>query len=183
MGVIVVTGIPGVGKTTVMKKAAEGMDIGFVTFGTIMIDNAKELIGQESGETKLEKDDVKVKEDIKESETNKEEVEEQKKIEEELKKLEEKKVLLQGQKVEEGDFILVKITSRTQQGKIFRVSSEEDAKKAGIYDEKKAKQGYNNNGVPTSDKAGMNHVADDDDLLGNKAGMNEVEDDDYPLEE
>jgi adenylate kinase len=36
MGVIVVTGIPGVGKTTVMKKAAEGMDIQFVTFGTVM---------------------------------------------------------------------------------------------------------------------------------------------------
>jgi adenylate kinase len=43
MGVIVVTGIPGVGKTTVMQKAAEGMDIQFVTFGTIMIDIAKEL--------------------------------------------------------------------------------------------------------------------------------------------
>lgn len=43
MGVIVVTGIPGVGKTTVMKKAAEGMDIQFVTFGTIMIDIAKEM--------------------------------------------------------------------------------------------------------------------------------------------
>ncbi|MBN2066111.1 MAG: adenylate kinase [Candidatus Thermoplasmatota archaeon] len=43
MGVIVVTGIPGVGKTTVMKKAAEGMDIQFVTFGTVMIEIAKEL--------------------------------------------------------------------------------------------------------------------------------------------
>jgi len=43
MGVIVVTGIPGVGKTTVMQKAAEGMDLQFVTFGTIMIDIAKEL--------------------------------------------------------------------------------------------------------------------------------------------
>jgi len=43
MGVIVVTGISGVGKTTVMKKAAEGMDIEFVTFGTIMIDIAKEI--------------------------------------------------------------------------------------------------------------------------------------------
>jgi len=43
MGVIVVTGIPGVGKTTVMKKAAEGMDIEFVTFGTVMIDIAKEM--------------------------------------------------------------------------------------------------------------------------------------------
>jgi adenylate kinase len=42
MGVIVVTGIPGVGKTTVMQKAAEGMDIKFVTFGTVMIDIAKE---------------------------------------------------------------------------------------------------------------------------------------------
>ena len=43
MGVIVVTGIPGVGKTTVMKRAAEGIDIEFVTFGTVMIDIAKEL--------------------------------------------------------------------------------------------------------------------------------------------
>jgi len=42
MGVIVVTGIPGVGKTTVMKKAAEGMNINFVTFGTIMEEIAKE---------------------------------------------------------------------------------------------------------------------------------------------
>jgi len=43
MGVIVLTGIPGVGKTTVMQKAAKGMDIQFVTFGTVMIDIAKEL--------------------------------------------------------------------------------------------------------------------------------------------
>ena len=43
MGVIVVTGIPGVGKTTVMKKAAEGMDIQFITFGTVMIEIAKEM--------------------------------------------------------------------------------------------------------------------------------------------
>ena len=42
IGVIVVTGIPGVGKTTVMKKAAEGMDIKFVTFGTVMSDIAIE---------------------------------------------------------------------------------------------------------------------------------------------
>lgn len=42
MGVIVVTGIPGVGKTTVMKKAAEGMDIKFVTFGTVMSEIALE---------------------------------------------------------------------------------------------------------------------------------------------
>ena len=43
MGVIVVTGIPGVGKTTVMKRAAEGLDVEFVTFGTVMIDIAKEM--------------------------------------------------------------------------------------------------------------------------------------------
>jgi len=43
MGVIVVTGIPGVGKTTVMQKAAEGLDITFVTFGSIMSDIAKDL--------------------------------------------------------------------------------------------------------------------------------------------
>ena len=43
MGVVVVTGIPGVGKTTVMKKAAQGIDIRFVTFGTVMIDIAKEM--------------------------------------------------------------------------------------------------------------------------------------------
>lgn len=43
MSVIVVTGIPGVGKTTVMKKAAEGMDIEFVTFGTVMEEIAKKM--------------------------------------------------------------------------------------------------------------------------------------------
>jgi len=43
MGIIVVTGIPGVGKTTVMKNAAEGMDIKFVTFGTVMAEIAKEM--------------------------------------------------------------------------------------------------------------------------------------------
>jgi len=43
LGIIIVTGIPGVGKTTVMKKAAEGMDINFVTFGTIMIEIALEM--------------------------------------------------------------------------------------------------------------------------------------------
>ncbi|MFX1419942.1 MAG: helix-hairpin-helix domain-containing protein [Promethearchaeota archaeon] len=66
----------------------------------------------------------------------------EKKIEEEIKKLEEKKAKLKGKKVEEGDFVLINITARTQKGTIFRVSSEGDAKKAGIYDEKKAKQGY-----------------------------------------
>jgi len=43
MGVVVVTGIPGVGKTTVMKKAAEGINIQFVTFGTVMADIAIEM--------------------------------------------------------------------------------------------------------------------------------------------
>ena len=38
MSIIVVTGIPGVGKTTVIKKAAEGIEIDFVTFGTVMAD-------------------------------------------------------------------------------------------------------------------------------------------------
>ena len=61
MGVIVVTGIPGVGKTTVMKKAAEGMDIQFVTFGTVMIDIAKEqgLVNDRDGMRKLSLDQQK----------------------------------------------------------------------------------------------------------------------------
>jgi len=43
MGVVVFTGIPGVEKTTVMKEAAEGTDIKFVTFGTVMTDIAIEM--------------------------------------------------------------------------------------------------------------------------------------------
>ncbi len=39
----VTSGKGGVGKTTVMQKAAKGMDIQFVTFGTVMIDIAKEM--------------------------------------------------------------------------------------------------------------------------------------------
>jgi len=77
-------------------------------------------------------------ETVTEEVSEKEEIE---KVQEELKKLEEKKSKLQGKKAEEGDFVLVKITGRTQKGTIFRVSSEEDAKKAGIYDENRAKQG------------------------------------------
>jgi len=68
--------------------------------------------------------------------------EEEKKIQEDLKKLKEKKDKLKGKKAEKGDFILVKLTGKTQKGTVFRVSSEEDAKKAGIYDEQKANQGY-----------------------------------------
>jgi peptidylprolyl isomerase len=58
------------------------------------------------------------------------------------KKVEDKEKQLKGKKVEKGDFVLVKITGKSQRGTIFRVSSEEDAKKAGIYDEQKAKQSY-----------------------------------------
>lgn len=107
------TELKGIGKATAQK----------------MVDNAKELLFQ-----KTEEGTTEVKE--------KQEEEEEKKIQEEIKRLEEKKAKLQGKKVEEGDFILVKITARTQQGRIFRVSSEQDAKKASIYDENKAKQGY-----------------------------------------
>ena len=107
------TELKGIGKATAEK----------------MIDNAKELIQQETKE--------EGKEPI---ESGKDEDEE--KILEETKKLEEKKAKLHGKKVQEGDFVLVKITARTQKGQIFRVSTEEDAKKAGIYDENKAKQGY-----------------------------------------
>lgn len=67
--------------------------------------------------------------------------EELEKFQEEQKRIEEKKKKLEGQQVKDGDFILLKITARTQKGTIFRVSSEEDAKKAGIYDETNAKQG------------------------------------------
>ncbi|MFX0058534.1 MAG: helix-hairpin-helix domain-containing protein [Candidatus Hodarchaeota archaeon] len=93
------------------------------------INGAKELISTESDEAK---------DKLKEEPT----IEEEKKIEEILKKLEEKKKSLEGKKVENGDFVLVKLTGKTQRGTIFRVSSEEDAKTAGIYDEQKAKQGY-----------------------------------------
>ena len=89
------------------------------------IDNAKILLEEQLNETESE---------VKESP---EEIDEEKKIQEELKKLEEKKKLLEGKKVEKGDFILVKITGKTQKGRIFQVSSVEDAKKAGFYDEKK----------------------------------------------
>ncbi|MFX0008197.1 MAG: helix-hairpin-helix domain-containing protein [Candidatus Hermodarchaeota archaeon] len=87
-----------------------------------IVESAKELLGS--------------------SEVESEEVIDKKEPEEEIKKLEERKLKLQGKKVEEGDFVLVKLTARTQKGTIFRVSSEEDAKKAGLYDEQKAKQGY-----------------------------------------
>ncbi|MFW9949386.1 MAG: helix-hairpin-helix domain-containing protein [Candidatus Thorarchaeota archaeon] len=98
------------------------------------ISNAKDLLGEskeqisEGSQTTVDKPS---------------EVEDKdKRKQEEAKELEEKKKKLAGKKVEEGDFVLLKMTARTQKGKIFRVSSEEDAKKAGIYEEEKAKQGY-----------------------------------------
>ena len=65
-----------------------------------------------------------------------------KKAQEELKKREAKKEELQGKKIEQGDFVLVNITAKTQKGNIFRVSSVEDAKKSGIYNEESEKQGH-----------------------------------------
>jgi adenylate kinase len=43
MGFIILTGIPGVGKTTVMKKGSKETNINFVTFGEVMLENAKEI--------------------------------------------------------------------------------------------------------------------------------------------
>ncbi len=112
------TEIKGIGKATAEK----------------IIDSAKELFkSSKSSSTEIIKEE---KSELVESE------DEEKKVLEELKKLEEKKNKLQDKKVEKGDFILVKITGKTQRGKVFRVSSEEDAKTAGIYDEQKAKQGF-----------------------------------------
>ena len=111
------------------SKAEDLIDIKGIgkTSAEKIIDSAKELLQDKGGE-------------IQEEETEKDE--DLKKVEEDLAKLEEKRKELEGKKVESGDFVLVKITGRTQKGTIFRVSSEEDAKKAGIYDEEKAKQGY-----------------------------------------
>jgi len=74
--------------------------------------------------------------------TSVDQVDDKKAIEEQMAKLEEKRKKLEGRKVTKGDFVLVNITGKTQKGTIFRVSSEEDAKKSGIYEEEKAKQGY-----------------------------------------
>ncbi len=109
--------LKGIGKATAQK----------------MIDNAKKLMVKEKSEPSTENET---------EEANAKELEEEKRIQEEIKKLEEKKTQLQDKKVKEGDFVLVNITARTQKGKIFRVSSEADAKKAGIFEEKNAQQGY-----------------------------------------
>ncbi|MFX0186949.1 MAG: helix-hairpin-helix domain-containing protein [Candidatus Hodarchaeota archaeon] len=90
------------------------------------INNAKKLLKSKTSEDMYE--EKVVSEEINE---------EEKKVQEEHKRLEEKKRNLEGNTVEKNDFILVKVTGRTQKGKIFQVSSVDDAKKAGIYDEKK----------------------------------------------
>jgi len=108
--------IKGIGKTTAQKY----------------IENANLLL--EEGSTSNASEAVKEKKNKK--------VQEDKKVEEKTKRLERKKKNLEGKNVEKGDFVLVKITGKTQKGTVFQVSSEEDAKKAGIYDEQKAKQGY-----------------------------------------
>jgi len=112
------TQLKGIGKATAEK----------------FVSNAKELLGESS-------EDISEGSQTKVDKTSEVEDEEKRK-QEEAEELEEKKKKLAGKKVEEGDFILLKMTARTQKGKIFRVSSEEDAKKTGIYEEEKAKQGY-----------------------------------------
>jgi len=105
------------------------------------VKSAKELLS-EPKETTIEEVDSVPDQSSEDAEKAKKEAEEAKILEEEAKKLEAKKKKLEGKKVEEGDFVLLKMTARTQKGKVFRVSSEEDAKKAGIYEEDKANQGH-----------------------------------------
>ncbi len=112
------TQLKGIGKATAEK----------------FVSNAKDLLGI-SGDKISEGSQGEVDE-------SSEVEDEEKRKPEEAEELEEKKKKLAGKKIEEGDFVLLKMTARTQKGKIFRVSSEEDAKKAGIYEEEKAKQGY-----------------------------------------
>ncbi len=116
------TQLKGIGKATAEK----------------FVSNAKDLLGDSNKTTSdgstVEKEKVSTEVEV--------DAEEEKRIQEEAKKLEEKKKKLQGKAVEEGDFVLLKMTARTQKGKIFRVSTEEDARKAGIYEEEKGKQGY-----------------------------------------
>jgi peptidylprolyl isomerase len=108
------TQLKGIGKATAEK----------------LITNAKELLESPSDGTTVEPKELSLEEKL------------EKEIDEEVQKLKEKKQKLKGKTLEDGDFVLLKMTAKTQKGKIFRVSSEEDAKKAGIYEEEKAKQGY-----------------------------------------
>jgi len=116
------TQLKGIGKATAEK----------------FVSNAKDLLG---GSNKATSEGSTVENDKVSAEVETD-AKEEKRIQEEAKKLEEKKNKLQGKKVEEGDFVLLKMTARTQKGKVFRVSTEEDARKSGIYDEEKAKQGH-----------------------------------------
>lgn len=45
--VVLLSGIPGAGKTTVMQKALEKKPLDFVTYGTVMFDLAREKMGVE----------------------------------------------------------------------------------------------------------------------------------------
>ncbi|TXT61627.1 MAG: Peptidylprolyl isomerase [Promethearchaeota archaeon] len=104
------------------------------------IEGAKALL-EEKGEELGEEQEVVGEEEAKEKgeETEEEEPEEIEEITYEPS--EEKKERLEGNSVEEGDFIILKITGKTERGQVFRVSSIEDAKKANIYDEEDAKKG------------------------------------------
>ena len=101
------------------------------------IEGAKTLLNS-SKEESISKIEEKDKKDKEQEAIAKEE----KDVEEELKRLEKKREKLKEQSIKKGDFVLVKMTGRTEKGHIFQVSSPEDAKKAGIYDEKKDKQGF-----------------------------------------
>ncbi|MFX1396487.1 MAG: helix-hairpin-helix domain-containing protein [Promethearchaeota archaeon] len=131
-----ITTIKQAGIDTVKKLAGASIEdlmnlkgIGEVT-AEKLINNAKDIL-----------DNRESKEDSAQKPPSDTEIED-KKVQEEGKNQEEKKKQLQGKKVEKGDFVLVNITAKTQKGRIFKVSSEADAKKAGIYDENEAKQGY-----------------------------------------
>ena len=113
------TEVEGIGKSSAKK---------YINGAKILLDS-KKIQSSSVAEEKKEKEEEKL-------------ITEKEKEETELKKLEVKKKKLAGQPVKKGDFILVKMTGRTEKGQVFQVSSPEDAKKAGIYDEMKDKQGF-----------------------------------------
>ncbi len=113
------TEVEGIGKNSAKK---------YINGAKILLDS-KKIQSSSVAKEKKEKEEEKL-------------ITEKEKEETELKKLEVKKKKLAGQPVKKGNFILVKMTGRTEKGHVFQVSSPEDAKKAGIYDEKKDKQGF-----------------------------------------
>jgi peptidylprolyl isomerase len=138
--------VKGVGKKEDTLKEA-GID-SVEKLANANVENLTSLkgIGKATAEKLVESAKILLKDSIKDDSSGsiKEQTIEQKeeeKTSDELKLYEENKKKYQGKKAEDGDFVLIKITGRTQKGTIFRVSSEEDAKKAGIYDENRAKQG------------------------------------------